>query len=126
MVYEGNLFEIEGMQFYAKDVIYDESMDGNGQIIITVEEEYNAYCDYDGKIKEQRVKDYNGNWAKCQNNFECHSNVCSGGECIEIVDLIQEASGLRGLGVRVLCKLADLFAIQEYDECIFDNLGENA
>ncbi len=37
------------------------------------------YCSADSKIEEQRKKD---NY--CQNNYECISNICSNGECVEI------------------------------------------
>jgi len=82
------------------------------------------YCDIDGGVKIQRTVDYNGNWAKCQNNYECESNICSSGECIELQKMLDEASTYKSLGVRVLCKLAHLFSEDNYSDCIFRFLGE--
>jgi hypothetical protein len=111
-------------ELYIDKIIYDTSMEGDGEIRFTLVDESNAYCDYDGQIREQKVKGYSGEWAKCQNNFECDSNLCSSGECVEVQDMLAEVSGMREIGVRVLCSLADLFLVQEYESCIFENLGE--
>ncbi len=84
---------------------------------------YNVYCDIDGKIYEQKTLDYQGNWATCQNNYECESNVCSSGDCIEVKSIIEEASGFKSIFVRVLCKLAHSFNEDNYETCIINFLG---
>jgi parallel beta-helix repeat protein len=84
----------------------------------------NLYCGYDGKINQQKTKHASGAWASCQENFECDSNLCSGGDCIEINDLLGEISGMKSLGIRILCNFADIFRVQTYEECVLDNLGE--
>jgi len=123
-VYENNELNLGGAEsIYIKDVIYDESMEGKGEIIFTITNEYNAYCDYDGRIKEQKLKDYDGSWATCQNNFECYSNLCSSGECIEIVEVMENISGFKEIGIKLLCSFANMFGIQQYDSCIAENLG---
>jgi hypothetical protein len=81
------------------------------------------YCSIDGNPKEQRTFGSKGNWASCQNNYECESNICSSGECIEVASLLKEASGFKSLGVRVLCRLAHLFSEENYNECIYNYLG---
>jgi hypothetical protein len=65
-----------------------------------------------------------GGWALCQENFECDSNLCSGGNCIEINDMLSEISGMKNLGIRILCSFANMFSVQDYEECILENLGE--
>jgi hypothetical protein len=50
--------------------------------------------------------------------------VCSSGECIEIADAIREARGYKRISIQVLCRLADVFFIQEYNQCLVDYLGE--
>lgn len=126
-VWEDNMLNLnldDSPDIYIKEIVYDESMDGNGKIIFVVKEESNAYCDYDGNIKEQKLKDYDGSWATCQNNFECHSNLCSSGECIELVEIMENLSGFKEIGIKLLCTFSNLFGIQEYDSCIAENLGQ--
>lgn len=85
---------------------------------------FNAYCEIDGRIYEQKTpNEYNNDWASCQNSYECDSNLCSGGECIEINKMIAEAKGYKSLATQVLCKLADMFGISEYEQCVADYLG---
>jgi len=82
-----------------------------------------SYCDIDGKIKEQKVKDFEGSWAKCQNNYECDSNLCSGGECVEVNDAIRRVGRFSGIFVRLVCRLANLFNNDDYNMCVGDQLG---
>ena len=77
-------------------------------------------------MKGQKSKLSDGEWASCQNNYECESNFCSSGECIEITDMISNVSGFKAIGVKVLCTFANLFGVQDYDSCILESLGEEA
>ncbi|MFA5856170.1 MAG: hypothetical protein WC867_02360 [Candidatus Pacearchaeota archaeon] len=86
----------------------------------------NAYCDFDGVVKKQKVADSNNDWAKCQNHFECESNACWSGECTEVGKLLDEASSYKQLGVKVLCRLANLFSIESYNSCVSKRLGKKA
>jgi len=114
----------EPFTMYVKEIVYDTSMEGNGYVIFEGIDNYNAYCDYDREIKPQKERLPNGDWAVCQNNFECESNFCSTGECIEIQDMLSEVGGMKEIGVKVLCRFADMFGVQRYDRCILENLGE--
>jgi len=84
----------------------------------------NVYCEISGEFKEQRTKDFQGNWASCQNSYECESNLCSSGECIEIADAIREAGRFKSLIIRAVCLVGNLFDLEEYRLCVFENLGE--
>ncbi|MBU2104748.1 MAG: hypothetical protein KKF67_03160, partial [Nanoarchaeota archaeon] len=84
----------------------------------------NSYCDIDGRVKGQKTVNLQGDWASCQNNYECDSNLCSSGECIEIQKMLKEVSAFKSLGVRVLCKLAHLLNEDNYSTCIYNFLGE--
>ena len=86
-------------------------------------EEYPSYCNYDGEIKQQRTVDYRGNWANCQNNYECESNVCSSGECIEVTSMIAKAKGYKGFFVKFICKISNFFDVEDYETCVFDVFG---
>lgn len=89
-----------------------------GYADITVTASFNAYCDYDGQVKQQKSKEGNGNWAKCQNNYECESNICSSGECIDVAGAIRETGRLKDLAIRGLCRLSNLFSEESYQECL--------
>ena len=83
----------------------------------------NAYCDIDGLVKEQKTKDLKGNWAKCQNSYECSSNLCSDGECIEVKDIVAKGNAIKGLAVKILCRLSNMFDSTNYNQCLYDYLG---
>ncbi|MFA4953264.1 MAG: hypothetical protein WC584_03505 [Candidatus Pacearchaeota archaeon] len=84
---------------------------------------YNLYCEMDGELREQKSKDSSGNWATCQNNYECTSNVCSSGECYEIQDMINEAGRLKTLFFNILCKVFNPISSTEYNQCLINFLG---
>jgi hypothetical protein len=81
------------------------------------------YCNYDGHLLVQKTKDYNGEWAQCQNNYECESNVCSSGECIEVQSLLNQEKGFKTLAIKALCLIVNLFSDDEYNQCLSDYLG---
>ena len=129
-LYPGKIVELdvldEGIKIKIVDILYSSQDSGESKSYITfsIIESYNAYCNYDGRINKQKSVLRDGSWASCQNSYECESNLCSGGNCVEINDMIAEVSGMKSLGVKVLCKLADLFGIDNYEQCIYDSLGE--
>lgn len=71
---------------------------------------FNGYCDIDGEIKMQKTKTSDGSWAKCQNNYECESNICTNGKCF---DLESEIGFFKKLGCRILSWLGG-----DYNKCI--------
>jgi len=92
--------------------------------VSTVPQTMNGYCDINGEIKEQKIKDSNGEWAKCQNNYECASNICSSGECIELKDIAEQANVFKAFFVKLVCKLAHPISTDEYNSCVAEYLGE--
>jgi len=93
----------------------------NGASYFTIKlgESYNAYCDIDGRVKRQKIKDdLTGDWAGCQNSYECDSNLCSRGQCVEILDMTAYLDKFRVRGVQIFCKLSNLFSLQGYDQCL--------
>lgn len=132
---DASLIDEEGLisfSIFVDDVFYDAENYNKSYIVLTFtttkkgenkEIVLNTYCDIDGQIKVQKNKQYDGSWAKCQNNYECSSNLCSGGECVEINDAIGKAGTAKTLVFRVLCRLANLFDNDNYNQCLYDNLG---
>ena len=119
--------EIISIKLTISEIIYfeDGSPDNYAEISFVMSElgritdSLNMYCDIDGQSKVQKTIDSNsGDWAKCQNDYECKSNVCSSGECIEVASIIKETKGFKNLGVRILCRLAHLFSEENYDYCV--------
>jgi hypothetical protein len=128
-IYEGSKHTIylqdygeENIEFKVDRIV--PGKDGNnGFVYLTVIGKRDAYCDIDGEIKQQKKKDYNGKLAECQNNYECRSNVCSNGKCLEVEEVINEAGNMKSLLYRVLCRLINLFDNDDYDQCIYNYLG---
>tara|TARA_Y100000310_G_scaffold345318_1_gene463732 strand:+ start:2405 stop:4657 length:2253 start_codon:yes stop_codon:yes gene_type:complete len=61
----------------------------------------NGYCDVDKTLKTQKQLDLS-----CENNYECATNQCSSGQCI---DLEQELRETKGLLQKILDWLGRLF-----------------
>jgi hypothetical protein len=92
----------------------------------TAEEPISRYCALDGTLKDQMKVADDGTVPSCENNYECKSNVCSNGECKEISQVVGETAGFRAVFVKVICKLAHLFDVSNYNECVIEALGEEA
>lgn len=117
---------IEKMTLTVKDIIYQGFVGGERYVDLTIKslgwtqeaDTMNAYCDYNGEIKMQKP-----DWQECQNSYECESNLCSSRECIGITSMLKEVSMFKSLGVKILCKLADMFGLQDYESCVYEYLG---
>ncbi|MFH1590560.1 MAG: hypothetical protein ABIC95_01395 [archaeon] len=68
------------------------TVDGSGNAV---------YCDVDSELRPQKERD-----TSCQNSFECRTNTCSSGVCI---DIQQELAEQRGMLERILGWLSSLF-----------------
>jgi len=116
---------------YVNDVIYNSEAYSKSYIDFNIHISYlgntiqkvNAYCEIDGQIGVQKVKDYDGSWAKCQNNYECESNVCSSGECVDVKGAITQAKGLRAFFVKILCAISNPLSSEQRDSCVAEGLG---
>jgi hypothetical protein len=131
-VYEDEPYEIiisdgeyiEENSITIKDIHYSENPEER-YIDFVFNEKYNAYCDFDGEIKQQKVKDIQGNWAQCQNNYECESNVCSSGECVEVASLLKEGNRLKSVAISFVCAVFNPFSETERKQCVANFLGED-
>lgn len=83
---------------------------------------FNAFCDIDGQIKQQKSAQLGGEWAECQNNYECSSNLCSDGVCVELKQIASELKGFKGFLVKMLCKLSNPFSDDGYNQCVSHNI----
>ncbi|MFH1311299.1 MAG: hypothetical protein ABIH65_02745, partial [Nanoarchaeota archaeon] len=123
--------DIVGLSFVATEVVYNtinyESSYVRFDFIITylgkVVDTINSYCDIDGYVKPQKSKFGDNDWAKCQNNYECESNLCSYGECIALKDMIQEVSAFKRVIMQFFCRITNLLSNDNYDQCLIDNLA---
>jgi len=124
---------IDKIVFDTKDIFYSSQEGVSSYIDFSatvygwdrISNSINAYCDLDGQVKQQKMKQSDGGWTTCQNNYECYSNLCSGGQCVEINDMIAQVKGFKATGVKILCKLASVFGIEEYDSCLVNYLGDD-
>lgn len=99
------------------DDIFDSFEDVEDYIDLTLMEKVNAYCDIDGQVKQQKTQA----WGSCQNNYECESNMCSYGECVDLKGIANQVTGFKGFVVKMLCKLGNPFSEDEYLQCVSDN-----
>jgi hypothetical protein len=113
----GNKVFSDGVAFEISRIVYNSNDNTQSYIEVVNRENYPAYCDVDGWVKRQRDKE-GSNWAQCQNNYECESNICSYGECVDTKALAQEAAGFKVFVVKVLCKLSNMFDTNAYDQCV--------
>jgi hypothetical protein len=90
------------------------SYESEQQVIDT----FNAYCDIDGEVKMQKVKEKDGNSASCQNNYECDSNACSSGKCVEVNDLLAQSSAFRRTVAKILCRISSALTSDTYEDCL--------
>ncbi|MBI2631809.1 LamG domain-containing protein [Candidatus Pacearchaeota archaeon] len=129
----GNDEEIISVVINIDQIVYSGT-GGDNYVVMTIDskvqghevKKVNAYCDIDGQIKVQKTKDPSGEWVSCQNNYECDSNVCSGGQCVEVNDIIKNTKGLKVLLFKALCRITNLFSDEGYNQCLIDNLGTGA
>lgn len=111
-------------------ISYDPSETNPNSVDITIKYTYmgqtqqtmNAYCDIDGYVKTQKTPLSDGTWAPCQNNYECDSNVCSSGECIEVGSLLRETSAFKKTAVQIACRFFNPFSQEGYNSCLQDLL----
>jgi cysteine-rich repeat protein len=70
-----------------------------------------SYCDIYG-IAPQKVNQENETQS-CQNSYECSSNICSSGQCVEL-------EGFNAVLIKILCRITTLFNTEEnaYENCV--------
>ncbi len=109
-------------ELYVENIYYDSEEYKESSIDVNIyvkgfyegrtPETINAYCDLDGGINEQKVD------ASCQNNYECFSNLCSGGECVDIQGQLEETGFFQRFVVSLLCRIANPISEEERSVCI--------
>ena len=82
-----------------------------------------VYCDIDNALKTQKTSS-----EECTNNFECESNVCSGGTCLEVTGFATKAevSAFKSFFVNLWCGFIHPFDEYERNTCIAGYLEEVA
>lgn len=93
------------------NIQYSENSNARNYIDITFIDTFDAYCNYDGNIGAQR-----GDEATCQNNYECFSNECRAGLCVNTYVTTVENAGLL---TKIYCRVTNLFSGQDdYLQCL--------
>lgn len=62
--------------------------------------------------------------ALCDNDFQCTSNVCSSGTCVDVQGAIRETQGFTTLTSRLICRIANPFSDIGYQTCLGVARGE--
>jgi hypothetical protein len=122
-LYSGNTYFINVGGDEIKFTVDKIGSDDRGNYIeISTVENFNAYCGYDGRLGRQKVGTLNYP-ASCQENFECDSNLCTSGYCVELDQIAREAQGFRAMFVKMYCRLGNLFSDNGYNQCVADYFG---
>jgi len=121
------------LSFFVEKVFYDAEDYNNSYIRLKFNYSYlgrvadvmNAYCDIDGNVKPQKNMGNNDSFQiKCQNNYECVSNQCSNGVCIDLGAQIETQSNFfKSLGCRILNVVS--FGSVDYDQCLSGSSSSN-
>ena len=106
--YETSYFEYTIMDEYPEETYTDT---------YEVPAYFSMYCDIDGQIRQQKTKA----WGECQNNFECESNLCSYGECVDLRGMAEQVTGFKGFVVKMLCRIGNMFDENNYLICVSEN-----
>ena len=62
--------------------------------------------------------------SSCENDFECISNSCISGECVEIDELVEEEIGaLKNFVVKTLCGVRGVFQVESFKNCVEKQFG---
>ena len=85
---------------------------------------YNLYCEINGRLEQQKPSIPGKDWPKCQNSYECESNICSGGECLPVSQAIRDSGKIARFVFSILCKIANPLSDEEYNQCMINFLGE--
>jgi hypothetical protein len=75
-----------------------------------------SYCSDEGTIKAQISPG-----DSCQDGYQCKSNVCSSGKCVDIDATIQEVGTLKKIVIELFCRISSMFDNTGYDQCVLEN-----
>ncbi len=121
-IYEGNTVDAQNIRFRVEEIFTAEESDNDeGYIEISIIESFDAYCKYDGDLYEQKGDD-----AECQNNYECSSNECRTGQCVNTYVGVSENNNLL---IKIICRIVNFppFGDKEsYEQCLLEYIGGNS
>ena len=75
--------------------------------------ENQLYCEFGGNFLSQK-----GPESSCQNDFECKSNQCSNGNCIDTEKQEETSNFIRDMIIKVWCWITNPIDGNEYDQCV--------
>ena len=86
-----------------------DANDDKSSVWLRFEVKGSLFCGVNGDVAIQRDRENS-----CQNNYECLSNQCSNGVCIDLAETIkEEASGIK----KFICRLFSWVG-QDYNKCV--------
>lgn len=126
LLMQSDSVEISGINLTVKSIDFSSvsGEDSAVYLVAVLSSESPLYCDYDGDLKVQKSKTADGSWEKCQNNYECLSNICSNGECVDVIGSLETVKSEVGFFKRLSCRVASIvtLGIVDYEECVLGNV----
>ena len=120
-IYESAIVDAGEIIFTVKEIFTSEEEgdnDAEGYIEISIVESFDAYCKYDGDLYEQKGDD-----AECQNNYECSSNECRTGQCVNTYVGVSQNTNIL---VKIICRIVNIppFGDEDsYNQCLLEYAG---
>ncbi|MEK6889069.1 MAG: LamG domain-containing protein [Nanoarchaeota archaeon] len=118
-LYIGKTYEVDfesyTVSFKVRKIVPSSESEPVAYVELSVLEAFDAFCNYNGNVLEQKGDD-----ASCQNNYECSSNECRAGQCVN--SYVQGASSANIL-VKILCFLSNPISDVEYNQCLSEYSG---
>jgi len=130
---QSTIIEIPGWEGDISKLVLTTNFIGEDYVDVTVTAtgyqdtpvQIKAYCNYDGRVNQQKSKLPDGTWESCDNNYECESNLCLHGECYDVATMIKESSRIKVIAVQIVCKILNILSPNEYDDCVSQILGKS-
>ena len=118
-IYENANVDAGNIRFNVEEIFTsEENSNDGGYIEVSVIESFDAYCKYDGDLYEQKGDD-----AQCQNNYECSSNECRTGQCVNTYVGVSQNTNIL---VKIICRIVNIPPFgdaESYEQCLLEYAG---
>ncbi len=91
-------------------IVYSGAGSLNNLVELQTIENFDGYCNYNGRVLPQKGDD-----ASCQNNYECFSNECNSGTCVNTYQNVVKQAGFL---LKLWCRITNIGNEEGYLQCL--------